>query len=142
MSASPQTQTRTKSQTPGAVTRIDLEIVNGTVDFPEMVGIRVKKWFELDNNPYRNTQRRWGRPDLVDFNSTMSIDDMVSWLEDHGYRVYRWPTGARAFYGDPHPVRSTEQIRRLRDKLKRRKMDGDPLLADIEVYGLDLRFQW
>lgn len=132
------------SQPPNGVTRIDLAEVDGNLSHGvDVVGVRVKKWDnELPPPEEYRPRFEWGPPSSTSVNESLSLDQMCAWLEEHGYKVYEWPTGARAFWGTPHPIRSSHQIRKLKDRLLRRKMDGDPRMEGIEVVGLDLRFQW
>lgn len=39
-------------------------------------------------------------------NYSETLPEMVDWFRSHGWSVRTWPGGARAFKGQPRPVRS------------------------------------
>jgi len=56
-------------------------------------------------------------------NRNMSLEEMVSWFAGkHQWTVRTWPKGARAFYGKPQPIRTKNQIIRLRKRLQQEVM--------------------
>jgi len=42
----------------------------------------------------------------------------LAWCERNGYTIRRWPQGARAFKGEPWPIRAKAQIRKRRDEVE------------------------
>lgn len=62
-------------------------------------------------------------------NEEKTLDDMVTWLRENGWKVYEWPgggpgsRGARAFLGRPYPVRTRWGI-----QYKRQFMNEHPYL--------------
>lgn len=69
---------------------------------------------------------------------TLSLDWMVSWLENDGWTVRRWPGGARAWKGAMLPVRNGGQIKRKRDELRQRWQEWNQ--RGIQVNALDLAY--
>lgn len=47
------------------------------------------------------------------------LEAALKWCADHGWTVRRWPGGARAFKDGLKPVRTAEQIQRMRRELSR-----------------------
>jgi hypothetical protein len=45
-------------------------------------------------------------------NYSTPLADMVAWFKDRGWTVLEWPGGARAFRGQPRPVRDAGSARR------------------------------
>ena len=89
------------------ITRIDIH------DYP--TGLEVKKFAD-----------GWGPntpPAEISNQARMTIDEMIAWLEAHGWKIYTWeacpvlgvPQGARAFRGTPRSVRTKYQLKKLRD---------------------------
>lgn len=90
-------------------------------------------------------------------NTTMTLDEMIEWLERNGWKVYRWvevpelgiAAGARAFRGVPLPVRTKYEIIHKRSKLQERLepyLKPDPYTGEvkklpIDIYSIDLAFQ-
>lgn len=144
MTAFPQPQTETKPGPPSNVTRVDLTLFDGTLrGASDLKGVRVMKWEAFPGwDGHEELQRIWGKPDHIGLNTSKSLDEMADWLEAHGYRIYRWPTGARAFWGTPKPVRTSHQMVKLRQRLERQKAAGYPPLQDIQIHTLDLKFEW
>ena len=75
-------------------------------------------------------------PAITSTNRTQSLEDMLSWLEEHGWTVRRWPGGARAFRGKPMPVRTRSAIQRLRDQFREYPVAG------VETCTLDFALDW
>ncbi len=73
---------------------------------------------------------------LSDYPTTWDMENALEWCEAHGWSVFRWPGGARAFLGKPWPIRTTAEIRRMRQRLEQR-----PLPEPVgRGYGYDLAF--
>ena len=75
-------------------------------------------------------------PDGAEVKAEFDLDNAVDWLQRHGYTVRRWPTGARAWKGQPWPIRTRSQIRRRRAEVERLAMSGY-YGSDSCVIGLD-----
>lgn len=52
-------------------------------------------------------------------NTTTSLVEMVAWFKERGWIVREWPGGARAFLGRQMPVRTRQDIIRLRSEMSR-----------------------
>ena len=63
------------------------------------------------------------------------LEAALSWCEEHGWTVRRWPGGARAWKGTPWPIRTRWQIRKKRMEVERLAMRG--YFGDANVIGLD-----
>jgi hypothetical protein len=48
----------------------------------------------------------------------------IAWCEQHSWNVRRWPGGARAFKGEPLPVRDASAIRSMRRAVDRNRANG------------------
>lgn len=72
--------------------------------------------------------------------AAFDVEWALSWLEDHGYQVFRWPGGARAFKGAPWPIRTTAQIQRKRRELEREVSAGRVRSPEFNLLGLDLAY--
>jgi hypothetical protein len=57
-------------------------------------------------------------------NDELEIAQAAQWLEAHGYTVRRWPTGLRAWRGEPWPIRTPGQIRKRRAEVERLAQAG------------------
>ena len=69
--------------------------------------------------------------------SDRTLDDLARTIETlPGWRVRRWPGGARGWLGKPMPVRTREQIKRKREELTRHRPPG------VEIHALDLAYEW
>jgi hypothetical protein len=75
-------------------------------------------------------------PAIASTNRTQSLEDMLAWLEDHGWTIRRWPGGARAFRDRPMPVRTRAAIQRLRHELTTYPIPG------VELHTLDFALDW
>lgn len=64
-------------------------------------------------------------------------DKAVAWLKRHGWTVYEWPGGARAWYGKALPVRTVEGIKAVRRNLLDRSARGENVRA---LLSYDLAF--
>jgi len=73
----------------------------------------------------------------VSTNAEWTLDQAVEWLKEHDYTVRTGPGGARAWLGNPLPVRSRGQILRLRDELLKFKPR-----EDLQVCALDLAYDY
>lgn len=66
-----------------------------------------------------------------------TLDELAAQLEQTpGWRVRRWPGGARGWLGKLAPVRTRSDIIRKREELTRWRPAG------VEVHALDLAFDW
>jgi hypothetical protein len=91
-------------------------------------------------------------------NNEKTFDEMVAWLQGHGWVVYKWPEvpelglarGARAFLGRPLPVRTKCEIvyrrSQLQTKLEKYLGRPDPYTGQtkklpIDLVALDLAYQ-
>ena len=91
-------------------------------------------------------------------NTEKTLDEMIAWLSEHGWKVYRWQevpemgisAGARAFFGKPLPVRTKYEIvyrrSQLQAKLEKYLGRPDPYTGQIkklpiDLVALDLAFQ-
>lgn len=50
-----------------------------------------------------------------DVKTNFDVDEALAWCASHGYTVHKWERGARAWLGDPIPVRDSVGIQALRD---------------------------
>lgn len=83
-----------------------------------------------------------------------SLDEMLSWLDEKGWTIYRWPhcpeleiwQGATAYRGRPMPKRNRHQIidmrRRLNDRAERIYSQPDANRGElaIQVHSIDLAY--
>ena len=104
---------------------------------PESLGscIRVFKFASRYDPASPHIQPRM-LPESVTDNHELSLDQMVAWLEGSGWKVRRWPGGARAWKYEVSPVRSRAQIIKKRERLER---STPPELVG-KLYTLDLAF--
>lgn len=82
----------------GKTTRIDL------IQMPD--GWHYRKW------PYGWEPKT--RPMSEEIKSADEVAQILAWCEAHGWTVRRWPGGARAFLGQPKPVRDRAGILAVR----------------------------
>jgi hypothetical protein len=79
------------------------------------------------------------QPVNLHINKEQTLDQMVAWLQENGWRVIQWPgagpgnRGARAWLGKPLPVRTRWGIQYVREVYTRRrrellKADPRPLM--------------
>ena len=62
------------------------------------------------------------------------LEAALHWCEQHGWKVRRWPGGARAWVNELTPVRTKLEIIRLRDQLKlypRPELEGQAHALDL-----------
>ena len=65
------------------------------------------------------------------------LEGTLAWCEANGYTVRRWEGGARAWKGEPWPVRTRAQILRKRSAVERQVFAGH---ADGRLLSLDLAY--
>jgi len=94
----------------GNPTRIDFIQHNGEM--------HVKKF------PYGWTAKTPAMTDKV--LSDPEIADAIKWCEDHHWTVYRWPGGARAWWGKVLPIRDASDIRHMRRIIEGNRLSGHP----------------
>lgn len=70
---------------------------------------------------------------------TMTLAQMIDWCESHGYHVRQWANGARAWLGQPKPIRTRDEIQRLRERLNQQR-DRGSLPDGLQIHTLDLRY--
>jgi len=125
------------------ITRVDFR------DFPNEPGIQVKKYAD-GWNPNSN-------PVEVSTQREMTLEQMVTWLEQHDWTVYRWdvcpvlglPAGARAFRGEPQSVRTKWQLKKLRDQYLAKAEEwfrtsesySAPITTVNRIHAIDLAFE-
>jgi len=71
------------------------------------------------------------------------IERLLGWLEQHGWTVrrYPWTNVARAWKGEPLPVRDNVGINRLRRRLtEEAQRNGGLHPRGIPLHSLDLRY--
>ena len=103
--------------------RIDLYIVHPSAGG----GVRVFKYFE-----HRPPGRAASDKSIVE---NWTLEDMCTWLEDAGWKVRRWPGGARAWKHEISPIRTRHRIRKMRNYLDSGR--GDPEVLEV-LHTLDL----
>lgn len=82
----------------GKITRIDF--------------LKVGPKFVVKKYPYGWTAKT--RPIQECDKTEAEWNDAILWCESHGWNVRRWPEGARAFKGEPQPVRDAKAIMSMR----------------------------
>jgi hypothetical protein len=92
----------------GNITRIDFIQHNGEK--------HVKKF------PYGWTAKTPALSDKVI--SDAESDQAINWCAEHGWTVYRWPGGARAWNGPVMPIRDASDIRHMRRIINNNRMSG------------------
>jgi hypothetical protein len=65
------------------------------------------------------------------------LEEALDWCEANGYTVRRWDGGARAWKGEPWPVRTRTQILRKRSAVERMVFAGH---ASGNLLSLDFAF--
>lgn len=105
----------------GKITRIDF------VKLPD--GWHIKKW------PYGWTAKTQPMSDKV----VPDAEDAIKWCEDNGWNVRRWPEGARAFKGEPKPVRDTNGIWAMRHRVEKDLARGN--VGSNKMF-FDFAFDW
>jgi hypothetical protein len=100
-------------------TRIDFELINVGIEYHRVQwGWRIAKFIDgwTANTP----------PHVVEYDppirtpndfKNFDIDTALDLLQQNGWTVHRWDTGARAWKGPALPVRNREQIIKLRARL-------------------------
>lgn len=89
-------------------------------------------------------------------NTEKKLDEMVAWLKANGWTVLQWPEvpelgiphGARAFKGEPMPVRTKYEILHRRSRLTQKLepyLRPDPYTGEtkklpIDLYSIDLAY--
>jgi hypothetical protein len=56
---------------------------------------------------------------------SFDLEVSITWCENHGFTVRRWPGGARAWKGEAMPVRDAGAIMRLRSQIKSAFVRGE-----------------
>ncbi len=82
----------------GTITRVDF------IHLPD--GWHYRKF------PYGWTAKT--RPLSDEIKTQAEVDEILEWCEAKGWTVRRWPDGARAFKGEPRPIRDRAAILSLR----------------------------
>jgi len=62
------------------------------------------------------------------------VEAAISWLQKHGWKVRRWPGGARAWLGEIKPIRTRGRIQKIRDELRERprpELQGAGVALDL-----------
>lgn len=78
-------------------------------------------------------------------NSELTLDEIVAWLQEHGWRVRRWTggrsgkRGARAWLGRILPVRSRWMIQYAREYYTRNR---DLIPAELPLKNIDFAFDY
>lgn len=93
----------------GEITRIDF-IVN-------LDGVRVKKWpfgWTFKTPPISDEQKP----------PAFNLDEALDWCQRNGWTVRRYPGGARAWKGEPQPVRDRATIQFMRKGIQRDFVNG------------------
>ena len=71
----------------------------------------------------------------------LNLEFALNWCENNGFIVRRWHGGARAFYKELRPVRTAEQIRRMRKKINMEMYLGSGKHpAGIQTHAVDLAY--
>lgn len=66
---------------------------------------------------------------------------VLSWAEQNGFTVRRWPGGARAFLGKPRSVRTEGQIKSLRRMLEEENYRNRGISPrGIQIHAVDLAY--
>jgi len=73
------------------------------------------------------------------------VEEIRNTLGDCGFSTYFWETGARAFRGEPWPIRTRVQIwhkrRKLEEQVRQRVLEnGDVLCPEDALLSLDLAY--
>jgi len=75
-------------------------------------GVTVTRFWHQDGRDVPSPDGAELKP--VDF----PLADAIAWLKFNGYTVRQWPNGARAFKGQPWPIRNTAGILRRRAEVE------------------------
>ena len=105
--------------------RIDMYVVHPSAGG----GVRVFKHFE-----HRKPNQGASDISIVE---DWTLDEMSAWLEVAGWKVRRWPGGARAWKHEITPIRPRHRIRKMRNDLA--SGWGDPEVLKV-LHTLDLAF--
>jgi len=123
--------------------RIDMTVVNGTVkiihfDRRGMNDIR-RDFYTVEDvsNPFN-------APGVTP-NPKHWLTRVGAWLEDHGYTVFNWGSGLRAFRGDPWPIRTRREIWKKRQQVEERavslmKQEPGTWHAEDTLMQMDLAY--
>lgn len=106
----------------GPITRMDFRLVAGQV--------KIQRW------PYGWCAST--RPISEDSIPEGEFENTLNELRNAGWTVHTWRGGARAWRGDPLPVRDAGVIRRMRDQAKTDLMNGHITGA----YNMDLAYDF
>lgn len=110
----------------GKITRIDFVQPNG-------------RWV-VNKYPYGWTAKT--RPLTSETkDETFDLESALTWCETHGWTVRRWPGGARAFLGEPMPVRDANTIKRMRRQVDQ-AMAGLVMGQNAERLHYDLAYDF
>ena len=76
------------------------------------------------------------------YQSDKPLAEMLTWCEAQGWKIRRWPGGARAFKGGLHPIRSRGAIVRMRtsyenDRIFRQQLADKGLCLSGFDFALD-----
>jgi hypothetical protein len=120
------------------VDRVDITLLaNGTVV--------VSKYEHRTNEPDRLIRTEIKQPE-----EQFDVEWATGWLKDHGFTVHAWPAhpagvsaGARAFRGEPWPIRTRGQILKRRQEIEstvRRWQHKNPDADGPSLLGRDFAF--
>ena len=69
------------------------------------------------------------------------VEAFLKILEYYGWKIRRWDNGARAFRGEPFPIRSAMQIIKVRDRLTAEATrNGGTHPRGLDLKTLDLAY--
>lgn len=75
-------------------------------------------------------------------NKEMTLEEMIAWLQASGWTVRTWTGGARAWLGEPVPVRAKVNLEYARKRLIELKGLGYGPLQKVDIDSLDLYYDW
>jgi len=93
----------------GDITRVDLRIIGNDL--------------VIQSFPYG--WQAWTKPMVTEHYPASLLEEKAQEFEGRGWTVHRWPNGARAWKGQPQPVRDASSILNLRARVEKDFQRGE-----------------
>lgn len=103
--------------------------------------------YDILVTPQKITIRKWRdwtpgvftvNDDYEEKPADYDLDQALTWFEQHGYTVRRWPGGARIWLGKPVAVRTASEIKAMRSRLTHEAESYGGVHPRFQVHTLDL----
>jgi len=78
---------------------------------------------------FRHVSGRSDQPHGEAYELDRPLQEALDWCRENHYTIYEWSGGARAFRGEPWPIRSSRAMKTLRDRMEQEAnaaMRSDP----------------